>query len=89
MHLFFLATFAFGLVSAVAVNKKANYDGFQVVRLEVGDHLAQVKALIETLGLSTWNGGPKADSTVDVVVPPAAVKTFEDSTAGTFIECNF
>ena len=72
----------FSLVASVAVTRKANYDGYQVVRLQVGEHLDQVENLINDLGLSTWNGGPKEDSTVDVVVPAAAVNTFTNEVTG-------
>lgn len=82
MHSIFVAPLLFSLVAAIAVDRKANYNGYQVVRLEVGNHLAQVTDLIKDLSLSTWNGGPRPDSTVDVVVPAAVVSTFEASTAG-------
>ena len=72
----------FSLVYSVAVTRKASYDGYQVVRLQVGDHLNQVENLIKDLGLSTWNGGPKQDSTVDVVVPATAVNTFTTEVTG-------
>ena len=89
MHSFLLAPLLFGLVAAIVVDRKANYDGYQVVRLEVGNHLSQVTNLIKDLSLSTWNGGPRPDSTVDVVVPAAVVSTFEASTAGKFIQSLF
>lgn len=82
MKLPLLAPLFINLVSAIAVSRKANYDGYQVVRLQVGGNLDRVNNLIKDLSLSTWNGGPKEDSTVDVVVPAAVVDTFEDKVAG-------
>ena len=84
MKLLLLAPLFLSLNSAVVVPRKANYDGYQVVRLQVGDHLTQVQNLIKDLSLSTWNGGPKTDATVDVVVPAAAVKTFDAEVAGKY-----
>ncbi|KAL8756833.1 MAG: hypothetical protein Q9184_004373 [Pyrenodesmia sp. 2 TL-2023] len=81
MKLQLLAPLVIGLVSAVVVPRKANYDGYKVVRLEVGDNLSQVKNLIQELSLSTWNGSPKANSEVDVVVPADQVASFDSSTA--------
>lgn len=71
-----------GLASASVVKRKANYDGYQVVRLQVGGNLTQVENVIENLSLSTWNGGPKTDSEVDIVVPADATEQFEADTAG-------
>ena len=84
MKLLHLTPFFLALASGAAVTRKANYDGYQVVRLQVGDHLTRVRELIKDLPLSTWNGDPKADSTVDVVVPAAAVKTFDAEAAGEY-----
>lgn len=81
MKLQLLAPLVCGLVSAVVVPRKANYDGYKVVRLEVGDNLSQVKNVIQKLSLSTWNGSPKAHSEVDVVVPADQVANFDSSTA--------
>lgn len=81
MKLLLLAPLVCGLVLAVVVPRKANYDGYKVVRLEVGDNLSQVKDLIQKLSLSTWNGSPKANSEVDVVVPADQVANFDTSTA--------
>ncbi|KAL8917089.1 MAG: hypothetical protein Q9208_008168 [Pyrenodesmia sp. 3 TL-2023] len=81
MKLLLLAPLVFGLVLAVVVPRKANYDGYKVVRLEVGDNLSQVKDVIQKLSLSTWNGSPKANSEVDVVVPADQVANFDASTA--------
>ncbi|KAL8802515.1 MAG: hypothetical protein Q9182_003755 [Xanthomendoza sp. 2 TL-2023] len=81
MKLFLLAPLILGLVSAVIVPRKANYDGYQVVRLSVGSDLPKVKNLIQSLALSTWNGGPKANAEVDIVVPADKVAEFQASTA--------
>ena len=71
-----------GLATAALVPRQANYDGYQVVRLQVGDNLARVQSLIRDLSLSTWNGGPKPNSEVDVVVPAGVVQQFDAQTAG-------
>ena len=82
MKAFALNSLLLGFASAAAVTRKADYDGYQVIRLQVGNNLTEVKNLIETLSLSTWNGGPKENSEVDVVVPPAVTEEFEAKTAG-------
>ena len=69
MKFFAAAVSLCSIVHAAIVPRSANYDGYQVVRLEVGDNLARVQSLIRTLSLSTWNGGPQKESTVDVVIP--------------------
>lgn len=71
----------FGLASAAAVARNANYDGYQVIRLQVGSNLSKVQNLINTLSLSTWNGGPKPNAEVDIVVPAAVRERFESETA--------
>lgn len=76
-----LVPLIFGLASAVVVPRKASYDGYKVVRLEVGDSLVKVKSLIQKLSLSTWNGGLKANSEIDIVVPADKVAQFDSSTA--------
>ncbi|KAL8715441.1 MAG: hypothetical protein Q9220_000775 [cf. Caloplaca sp. 1 TL-2023] len=81
MRLFLLASLVSSLVSAVVVPRKANYDGYKVVRLDVGNNLAKVESLIQKLSLKTWNGGPKQDSEVDVVVPADKVSEFDANTA--------
>ncbi|KAI4169182.1 MAG: hypothetical protein LQ346_008990 [Caloplaca aetnensis] len=81
MKLLLLAPLILCLVTAVVVPRKANYDGYKVVRLQVGDNLLQVKNLIQELSLSTWNGSPKANSEVDLVVPADQVADFDTSTA--------
>ncbi|KAI4240375.1 MAG: hypothetical protein L6R40_005201 [Gallowayella cf. fulva] len=81
MKFFLLAPVIFGLASAVVVPRKANYDGYKVVRLSVGSNLAKVRTLIQDLTLSTWNGGAKANAEVDIVVPADKVAEFQSSTA--------
>lgn len=66
---------------AVIIPRKADYNGYKVVRLEVGEHLPKVQSLIKKLSLSTWNGGPKEHSTVDVVVPAGVTTEFEGQVA--------
>ncbi|KAL8728508.1 MAG: hypothetical protein Q9166_005330 [cf. Caloplaca sp. 2 TL-2023] len=80
MKFFLLAPFFLTLASAIVVPRKANYDGYKVVRLSVGSSLPQVKSLIQNLSLSTWNGGPMENAEVDVVVPVDKVAEFEYST---------
>lgn len=70
------------LATAALVPRQANYDGYQVVRLQVGNNLTEVQNTIKTLSLSTWNGGPKPNSEVDIVVPPNVAEQFEADTAG-------
>src|SRR5947207_12144615 len=71
----------FALASAVAVPGKVNYDGYKVVRLTVGNNVAQVNDIIEKLSLSTWKGGPKANGFADIVIPPHQIQNFYESTA--------
>ncbi|KAL8933706.1 MAG: hypothetical protein Q9216_006244, partial [Gyalolechia sp. 2 TL-2023] len=75
-----LASLVLGLVSAIVVPRKANYDGYRVVRLQVGDDSSKVKNIIQDLSLSTWNGAPRSNSEVDVVVPADQFSEFESST---------
>ena len=82
MKVFALSPLLLGLASSAAVTRKADYDGYQVIRLQVGDNLSEVQNIIKTLSLSTWNGGPKLDSEVDVVVPGAVAEQFEADTVG-------
>ena len=82
MKVFAVGSLILGLASAAAVPQKVDYDGYQVIRLQVGDNLARVQSLIQTLSLSTWNGGPKTNSEVDIVVPAAVTEQFEADTAG-------
>ncbi|KAL9607664.1 MAG: hypothetical protein Q9167_007444 [Letrouitia subvulpina] len=81
MRLLYLTFFIFNVALAVVVPRKATYDGYKVVRLEVGEQLPKVEGLIEKLSLLTWNGGPKEKSEVDIVVPADKVAEFEASTA--------
>ncbi|KAI4142983.1 MAG: hypothetical protein LQ341_003058 [Variospora aurantia] len=82
MRLPLLAPLALGLVSAIVLPRQANYDGYKVVRVEVGDKVAEVEKLIQKFALSTWNGGAKAHSEVDVVVPADKIAEFDSEAAG-------
>ncbi|KAI4290013.1 MAG: hypothetical protein L6R35_000727 [Caloplaca aegaea] len=82
MRLPLLAPLALGLVSAIVLPRQANYDGYKVVRVEVGDKIAEVEKLIQKFALSTWNGGAKAHSEVDVVVPADKIAEFDSEAAG-------
>ncbi|KAL9035342.1 MAG: hypothetical protein Q9180_004914, partial [Flavoplaca navasiana] len=73
--------FILSLASSLIVPRKVNYDGYKVVRLSTGSSLAKVKTLIKDLSLSTWNGGPKENAEVDIVIPADKVTEFESSTA--------
>lgn len=79
----FLLAFPYLLafVYAAAVPGKVSYNNDQVIRLGVGDNLSKVNDLLQELSLSTWNGAPKADGHVDVVVPEFQLKAFKDLTA--------
>ncbi|KAL8852109.1 MAG: hypothetical protein Q9221_003039 [Calogaya cf. arnoldii] len=79
--LLLLSTFLFTLVSSLIVPRKVSYDGYKVVRLSTGSSLPKVKTLIKDLSLSTWNGGPKENAEVDIVIPADKVAEFESSTA--------
>ncbi|KAL9048055.1 MAG: hypothetical protein Q9206_006273 [Seirophora lacunosa] len=81
MRLPVLAPFVFGLVSALALPRATKYDGYKVVRVEVGDKIVEVETLIQKLALSTWNGGAKAHSEVDIVVPADKVPEFDSEAA--------
>lgn len=79
--LLLLSSLIFTVVSSLIVPRKVNYDGYKVVRLSTGSSLPKVKSLIKDLSLSTWNGGPKANAEVDIVVPSDKVAEFDASTA--------
>ncbi|KAL8788338.1 MAG: hypothetical protein Q9213_001735 [Squamulea squamosa] len=81
MKFLLFASFLLTLVSSLIVPRKINYDGYKVIRLSVGSSLPKVETLIQDLSLSTWNGGPKANAEVDVVVPADKVAEFESNTA--------
>lgn len=81
MKSFFLASLVLGLVSAIVVPRKANYDGYRVIRLQVGSDASRVENIIQELSLSTWNGAPRDNSEVDIVVPADKYSEFESSTA--------
>lgn len=68
-------------VYGAAISGKVSYDNYKVIRLAVGDSLSKVNNLLQELSLSTWNGAPKANGHVDVVVPGFQLKAFKDSTA--------
>lgn len=72
--------FLSALTSAAAISANVDYEGYQVVRLAVGEDVARINSLIENLSLSTWNGDAKENSAVDVVVPKDKVKEFERTT---------
>ncbi|KAI4225539.1 MAG: hypothetical protein L6R36_003845 [Xanthoria steineri] len=78
--LLLLLPFISTLVSSLIVPRKVKYDGYKVVRLSTGSSLPKVKTLIKDLSLSTWNGSPKANAEVDIVVPADKVAEFESST---------
>ena len=69
MKFFLLPGLFLALANATAIpsSAKITYDGYRVLRVQSSPH---VKELIQSLGLSTWKGAPKATGTVDVVVPP-------------------
>lgn len=71
-----ISTLFLTLVSAVALEGQAKYDGYKVVRVKSSP---QVKKMIQGLSLSTWNGAAKDDGFVDVVVPPG-VQPFDVAT---------
>ncbi|MCJ1426938.1 hypothetical protein MMC29_004841 [Sticta canariensis] len=77
----FLLAFPYLFAFVHAVPGIVNYDNYKVIRLGVGDNLSKVNDLLRERSLSTWNGAPKADGHVDVVVPAFQLKAFEDSTA--------
>jgi murein tripeptide amidase MpaA len=74
------------LASAGAVPAKVNYDGFKVVRLGVGNKVADVTALIDRLSLSSWTGKPKENGVIDLVVPPEHLAAFDKATNGLHTE---
>ena len=80
MKILLFAPAIFALASAVAVSRKVDYSGYKVVRLDIGEKLSKVESLIDSLGLSTWNGGPKENSKVDIVVPASKVADFDADT---------
>ena len=74
-------SYLLAFVHAAAVRGTVSYDNYKVIRLGVGDNLSKVNDLLRKHSLSTWNGAPKADGYVDVVVPAFQSKAFGDSTA--------
>lgn len=73
----YLLAFVYG----AAIPGKVSYNNYKVIRVGVEDSLAKVNDLLRELSLSTWNGAPKADGHVDVVVPGFQLKAFKGSTA--------
>lgn len=82
MKLLLAFLYLLAFVYAAAIPGKVSYDNDKVIRLGVGDNLSKVNDLLRELSLSTWNGAPKANGNVDVVVPESQLKAFKDSTAG-------
>lgn len=80
MKLLLASSYLLTFVHAVAVPGKVSYDNYKVIRLGVGNNLSKVNDLLREFSLSTWNGAPKADGQVDVVVPDSQLKAFQDST---------
>lgn len=72
------------LASAASVpsSEKKSYDGYKVVRLTVGEHVAKVQNIVDRLGLTTWKGKPRANADADIVVPPSLIGAFEAEIAG-------
>ncbi|KAH8726546.1 hypothetical protein GQ44DRAFT_748965 [Phaeosphaeriaceae sp. PMI808] len=71
-----------GLVSAVSVTKKINYDDWKVYRVNVGSNAAKLNDVVSKLQLEIWKGSPSSSSVVDVMVGPTQVQDFEASTEG-------
>ncbi|KAF2179352.1 hypothetical protein K469DRAFT_730642 [Zopfia rhizophila CBS 207.26] len=67
------------LVSAASVAKKANYDGFKVYRVNVGEDSAKLSEVVSKLELATWKGKVETSKIVDVMVPPSQIQEFEKS----------
>lgn len=75
-------TLCVALAAATAVPvKKVSYDGYKVVRVNTGNHVDKVAEIIDSLGLTTWKGAPKANSHSDIVVPPSKVAAFDAAVA--------
>ncbi|KAF2763149.1 hypothetical protein EJ05DRAFT_27593 [Pseudovirgaria hyperparasitica] len=68
------------LASAVVVPRAAKYDGYQVVRLEVGKEASHVNDVISKLQLETWKPA-REDALADVVIPPGVQEAFKAATA--------
>lgn len=81
MKLLLAFLYLLAFVYSAAVPGKVSYDNDKVIRLGVGDNVSKVNDLLRELSLSTWNGAPKADGNVDVVVPESQLKAFKDLTA--------
>lgn len=62
--------------STAAVNKKVDYDGYQVFRLKVeSKNIENINDIVASLELQTWKKSVKL-GTADVVVPPEQVENF-------------
>jgi hypothetical protein len=68
--------------AAVESSQRKSYDGYKVFRLKVGEDVAKVNNIIDTLGLTTWKGKPRVGVPADIVVPPSQVDAFEAQIAG-------
>jgi len=66
---------------ATLAERKVSYDGYQVVRVEVGDQAPRLNRLVADLGLSTWMGGAKDGGLADIVIPPDRVSEFHSRVA--------
>lgn len=81
MEILLFLIYLLTLVRAADIGGKVSYNGYKVIRLEVGDHLPEVNSIIQNLKLSTWNGAAKAYSDVDVVVPQQSLEAFQEASA--------
>ncbi|KAK3309410.1 carboxypeptidase A2 [Chaetomium strumarium] len=68
--------------AAVESSQRKSYDGYKVFRLKVGEDVAKVNNIIDTLGLTTWKGKPRVGAAADIVVPPSQVDAFEAEIKG-------
>ncbi|KAF2469311.1 uncharacterized protein BDR25DRAFT_263790, partial [Lindgomyces ingoldianus] len=68
------------LTSAVSIAQKANYDGYQVYRVNVGSDRSKLSDIVSSLKLSTWKGKVETSDVVDVMVPPSQLSDFKQST---------
>lgn len=75
-----IALASLALANAVSVASKVSYEGSKVFRLNGGADTAKVKSIISKYKLDVWTGPVKANSHVDVVVPPSLITKFEKET---------
>ncbi|KAH7313752.1 zinc carboxypeptidase [Stachybotrys elegans] len=66
---------------ATAAAATVSYDGYKVYRVPVGESADDIDAIIEKLGLSTWEHSRQPGSFADVVVPPETIELFEKEAA--------